>query len=347
MIARARDALAGALAVLLSSGSLLSASPSLAADPVAEFYGKRTINLIIGSGEGGLYDTAGRLIAQHLKRFIPGSPTIVPQNMAGASSVRATEYLFNVAPRDGTALAFVQPTVVLNRVLDPTAKYDPRQMNWIGRLQPMVFVGIAWHGAPAMSVAEAKQKALILAANAPTGAAAMVPWALNQLVGTKFTVIRGYESETANMLALQRGEVQGIGSMTLTDFLEKKWAEQKIASVLYTIDLQRAPEVPDAPAIVELAANDADRAVLGLLANPSSIGQTVMAPPGLPADRLAALRDAFAKMTKDKAFIADAEKRSLSVDPLGGPELAKLVDENFAVSPDLVQKLKVVTAPPR
>ena len=327
--------------------ALLAVGPCQAADPVADFYAKKTVNLIIGSGEGGLYDTAGRVIAQHLKRFIPGSPTIVPQNMAGASSVRATEYLFNVAPRDGTALAFVQPTVVLNRVLDPQAKYDPRQFFWVGRLQPMVFVGIAWQGAPAQTIEQAKQKPLILAANAPTGAAAMVPWALNQLVGTKFTVIRGYESETANMLALQRGEVQGIGSMTLADLLEKHWIEQKMASLLYTIAPARAPQVPDTPTIVELAKNDADRAVLRLLADPSAIGQTVMGPPGLPADRRAALRAAFAAMMKDKDFIADAHKRLLDVDLLSGPELEKLVAENFSVPPDLVQKLKDVTAPPR
>ena len=323
------------------------ASPGFAADGVADFYAKKTVNLIIGSGEGGLYDTAGRVIAQHLKRFIPGAPYVVPQNMAGASSVRATEYLYNVAPRDGTALAFVQPTVVFNRVLDPTAKYDPRDFFWVGRLQPMVFVGIAWAGAPATSLEEAKQKELILAANAPTGAAAMVPWALNQLAGTKFTVIRGYESETANMLALQRGEVQGIGSMTITDLLEKHWIEQKQAFLLYTIAPERAREAPDTPTIVELARGEGDRAVLGLLANPSAIGQTVMGPPGIPADRQAALRAAFAAMVADKDFIADAKKRLLEVEPLSGPALERLVAENFAVPADLVQKLKQVTAPPR
>ena len=318
-----------------------------AAEPVADFYARKTVSLIIGSGEGGLYDTAGRVIAQHLKRFIPGGPTVVPQNMAGASSVRATEYLFNVAPRDGTALAFVQPTVVLNRVLDPRAKYDPRQFSWIGRLQPMIFVGIAWHGAPAQSVEQAKQTELILAANAPTGAAAMVPWALNQLVGTKFTVIRGYESETANMLALQRGEVQGIGSMALTDLLEKGWIREKLATPLYTIDLERAASAPEVPTIVELGASEADRAVLRLLANPSAIGQTVMAPPGLPVERQEALRRAFAAMMEDRAFIADAHKRGLEVAPLGGPALAALVAENFAVPPELVATLRRVTSPPR
>jgi tripartite-type tricarboxylate transporter receptor subunit TctC len=261
--------------------------------------------------------------------------------------VRATEYLFNVAPRDGTVLAFVQPTVVLNRVLDGQAKYDPRQFLWVGRLQPMVFVGIAWHGAPALSVADAKRTELILAANAPTGAAAMVPWALNQLVGTKFTVIRGYESENANMLALQRGEVQGIGSMALADLLEKGWVEQGTASLLYTIAPARAAAAPDTPTIVELATNAADRAVLRLLANPSAIGQTVMGPPGVPADRQTALRQAFAAMMKDKDFIADAHKRLLEVDPLSGPDVAALVAENFAVPDDLVHKLKAVTAPPR
>ncbi len=314
----------------------------MAQDSTADFYARRTIRLFIGSGEGGLYDTGGRVIARHLKRFIPGAPNVLPQNMPGASSVRATEYLFNVAPRDGTSLAFVQPTVVLNRVLDPAAKYDPRQFNWIGRLQPLVFVGIAWRGAPAQTIEDATRHELILAANASTGAAVTVPRALNDLIGAKFKIVLGYESSTANQLALERGEVQGIGSLTLSDLLKKRWVEQGLAKILYTIDLVRTPLAPDAPTIVELGKSEADRAILGLLAAPSSLGQTLMAPPGVPEDRVEALRAAFAAMMKDPEFIADARANGLDVDPLDGPAVATLVDNNFKVPPNLVARLKAI-----
>jgi tripartite-type tricarboxylate transporter receptor subunit TctC len=318
------------------------------AEPAANFYAGKTITLIIGSGVGGSYDTGGRLVAQYLKKYIPGNPTVVPQNMPGASSVRAAEYVFNVAPRDGTVLGFVQPTVVLNKVLDPGAKYDPRRLAWIGRLQRMIFVGVGWHEAPAHSVEEAKQKEIIIAGNAPTGAGVMVPLALNALVGTKFKIIRGYESAAQNILAMQRGEVQGIGSTGIADiFSRPDLLEKKLVNFLYVIDTIRAPKIADTPTVVELGKTDDDRKILTLLGNPSSIGQTVMAPPDVPEDRTAALRQAFAEMLKDPQFIADAKAREIDPSLLGGADLQNLVAENFSASPALVEKLKAVTSAPR
>jgi tripartite-type tricarboxylate transporter receptor subunit TctC len=330
---------------LLVAGTLPSAAQ---AETAAQFYAGRTITLTIGSGVGGSYDAAGRLVAQYLKKYIPGNPTVVPQNMPGASSVRAVEYIYNVAPRDGTALGFVQPTVVLNKVLDANAKYDPSRLTWIGRLQRMVFVGVAWHDAPARSVEEAKQKEIIIAGNAATGAAVMVPFALNALVGTKFKVVRGYESAAANLLALQRGEVQGIGSTGLADILSRPdLLEKKLVSFLYVIDVIRSPKIADVPTIVDVATREDDKKILTLLGNPSSIGQTVMGPPDIPAERTEALRQGFAEMLRDPQFIADAQKREIDPNLLGGPELSKLVADNFSVSPELVEKLRTITSPPR
>jgi tripartite-type tricarboxylate transporter receptor subunit TctC len=332
------------LALFLAAAFVLPAR----AEPVADFYAGKTITLIIGSGVGGSYDAGGRLVAQYLKRYIPGNPTVVPQNMPGASSVRAAEYIFNVAPRDGTTLGFVQPTVVLNKVLDPNAKYDPRQLTWIGRLQRMVFVGVGWHDAPARSVEEAKQNEIIVAGNAATGAGVMVPWALNALAGTKFKVVRGYESAAANLLALQRGEVQGIGSTGLADITGRpEFIEKKLVNILYVIDLVRTPKFPDSPTVVELGRSEDDRKILTLLGNPSTIGQAVMAPPDIPEERTAALRQAFAEMLKDPQFIADAKRREIDVNFLGGLDLQTLVAENFSVAPALVERLKTITSPPR
>jgi tripartite-type tricarboxylate transporter receptor subunit TctC len=341
MNSRCRTGLWACLIVALLHSTASAQSP-------AEFYAGKTITLVIGSGVGGSYDSGGRLVAQYLKKYIPGNPTIVPQNMPGASSVRAVEYIFNAAPRDGTALGFVQPTVVLNKVLDPNAKYDPRRLAWIGRLQRMVFIGLASHTAPAHSIEEAKTKTIVMAANAATGAAAMVPWALNALIGTKFKVIRGYQSAAANFLALERGEVQGIGSTGLADILSRPTLlAKKEVYILYVIDVIRSKTIPDAPTIVELGNSEDDRKILTLLGNPSSIGQAVMAPPEIPQARTAALRQAFAEMMKDPQFIADAKKRDVDPNFLNGTELQKLVAENFATPPPLVEKLKAVTSAPR
>src|SRR5262245_40007874 len=318
------------------------------AEPAADFYAGKTINLIIGSGVGGSYDSGGRLVAQYLNRYIPGNPTVVPQNMPGASSVRAAEYVFNVAARDGTALGFVQPTVVLNKVLDSNAKYDPRRLTWIGRLQRMIFVGVGWHDAPARSVEEAREKEVVIAGNAATGAGVMVPWALNALTGTKFKVVRGYESAAANLLALQRGEVQGIGRTGLADILSRpELLEKKLVNFLYVIDTVRSPKIPNVPTVVDVGNSEDDRRILTLLGNPSSIGQTVMGPPDVPEERAAALRQAFAEMLRDPQFNADAKAREIDVSHLGGPNLQKLVAENFAVAPALIEKLKAITSPPR
>src|SRR5262249_28689570 len=231
------------------------------AQSVANFYTGRTITLVIGSGGGGSYDSAGRLIAQYLKRYIPGNPTVVPQNMPGGSSVRAAEYIFNVAPHDGTTLGFVQPTIVLNKVLDPSAKYEPRRLTWIGRLQRMTFVGVSWHDAPARSIEEAKKNEIVMAGNAATGAGVTGPSALNALIGTKFKVIRGYESAAANLLALQRGEVQGIGSTGLADILGRP----EFLNLLYVIDTVRSPKIADVPTVVEVGNSEEDRKILTLL----------------------------------------------------------------------------------
>ena len=324
--------------------TLTGASGALSQE--ADFYANKTISLIIGSGEAGVYDLGGRLMAHHLKRFIPGNPTIVPRNMPGASSVVAAEYLFNVAPRDGLAIGTAQPTVVLNRVLDPTAKYQPEKFSWIGRVQPVVLVGISWAASGVNSVTKAREQTVIVSASGASGTSAIVPWALNRLAGMKFRVIRGYESQRPQFLAMERGEVQGVGSASLSDVLENKgWAERKAISYLYAISQKRSKLVPDAPAIVELASNDADRQVLSLLGSVTDIGQTLMAPPGVPAARLEVLRKAFSAMVSDPEFISEAERLGIMVDPLPGAALTTLVAAAADAPAPVVERLRDVTRP--
>src|SRR5262249_9569675 len=185
-------------------------------------------------------------------------------------------------------------------------------------------------------VEEAKRNEIILAANAPTGPAVMVPLALNALIGTKFKIVRGYESASANFLAMERGEVQGIGSTGVADVLGRpEFVEKKLVNILYVIDTIRTPKFPDSPTVVEVGRNDDDRKMLALLGNPSTIGQAVMAPPDVPEDRTAVLRQAFAEMLRDSQFLAEAARREIDVSFLSGPELQKLVADNFSVSPAL------------
>ena len=312
----------------------------------ADFYSGKTINMIIGSGEAGVYDLGGRLMARHLKKYIPGNPNIVPRNMPGASSVVATEYVYNVAAADGTTLASVQPTVVLNKSLDPAAKYQPGRFSWIGRIQPIVLVGVAWRDSGLKNLEDARAKTAIVSASGASGTSAIVPWALNHLAGTKFQVIRGYQSQRPQFLAMERGEVQGIGSASLSDVLANRgWIDNGRVSFLYTISQARSTLVPDTPAIVELASNDADRKVLSMLGSISDIGQTLMAPPGLEKAQETLLRKAFDEMVKDTDMIAEAAKIGIRVDPLPGERLAALVSSAGDAAPETVEKLRAVTRP--
>jgi tripartite-type tricarboxylate transporter receptor subunit TctC len=321
---------------------------SAAADAVADFYRGKNISFAIGSGQAGIYDQGARLMARHLSRLIPGNPILVPQNMPGASSVRAASFIYSVAPRDGSTFGTAQPTIVLNKLLDPAAKYEPEKYTWIGRLQPMTLVGVAWKAAPNHTMEDARKRTLIVGASGASGTSAMVPWALNRIAGTNFHVVQGYESQTPQLLAMERGELEGVGSASLSDILAKDdWIKTDKVAFLYVIATRRSPALPNVPAIVEFADSDLDRAVLGMLGSVTDIGFTMMAPPDIPADRAAALRKAFGDMAKDPDFLAEAPKIGLEPAPLSGEDLQKVVAATLDVSAEAAKKLREVTQPPR
>ncbi len=330
---------------LLASAAVMAAGGAHAQDQV-DFYAGKTVSIVIGSGEGGVYDFGGRIMARYLKKYIPGAPTIVPRNMPGASSVVAAEYVYNVAIPDGLTLSSVQPTVVLNKSLDPAAKYQPERFSWIGRVQPVVLVGISWTASGLKSMDDARREPAIVSASGAAGTSAIVPWALNQLAGAKFRVIRGYPSQRPQFLAMERGEVQGVGSASLSDVItNREWMDNGRVSILYTIAQARSKLVPDAPAIVELADNDADRKVLSMLGSVSDIGQTLMGPPGLASAQESVLRKAFDEMVKDAGFIEESEKVGILVDPLPGAALASLVTSASQAPQNVLEKLRSVTRP--
>jgi tripartite-type tricarboxylate transporter receptor subunit TctC len=313
------------------------ASTAAAADPVADFYKGRTITLIIGSGEGGGYDISGRLAAEFLSRYIPGHPTVVPQNMPGASGIRAAEYMFRVAAQDGTAISVPEPSVLMNKVLDARALYEPEKFSWIGRFSTLKTYGVVWHTAPVQSVAAAKMAPLILGAAPGVGLGTTVTSALNQLIGTRFVVVRGYKSVSESGLAMERGEVEGISSTSWEYLQSKGWIGSKEIAFLYVIGLSRNSNIPDTPTIVELTDKVEDRDVLKFIASGSEIGRAILAPPNVPTDRVDALRAAFAELVKDPDFISASAQRKLDVGPLPGADLQNLVAAVMKVSPSVVE----------
>jgi tripartite-type tricarboxylate transporter receptor subunit TctC len=330
-----------ALAAIALSLSAISAAEAQSA---ADFYRGKTISFVIGVGPGGGYDLSSRLVAQHIGRFIPGHPAVVPRNMPGASGIVSALNVFNVAARDGTVLGMLQPTFVVEKLNDRSLKLESEKFTWIGRVDASVLVGIVWQSAKVQSVADARRMPASLAAIGAAGTAATVPWALNQLIGTRFKVVLGYDSSPAMGLAMERGEVDGNGS-TSWDYLETKpdWLAGRKIAFLYTIALDRYRAIPDVPTILELAGNGRDRDVLKLIASGSTIGRSIVAPPDSPPDRVTALRQAFDAMVQDPEFLAAARNRHLGVDPMPGAALARIVADVAGAPDEVVDKMKLVT----
>jgi tripartite-type tricarboxylate transporter receptor subunit TctC len=326
------------LKVAAAAAFLTQAVALCHADDIEDFYHKKTVTIFIGAGDGGFYDLQSRLLAQFMRKYIPGNPTVIVQVMSGASQVRATEHVANLAPRDGTSLLVVQPYVVLNKVLDPSLRFNPKELTWIGRVGPLEGGGIMAPSVKA-TLADTMRKEFIMGANSPNGPQAMIPWALNRLAGTKFRVVRGYRSQNDTTLAMNRGEVQGIGNVSLGNFPEGT------ADVLYITGLNRLDAYPDIPTIVEIVKAERDRPVIALLGGSAEIGLNLAGSPQFPADRLDALRRAFDLTVRDQDYVASVRKLEFPVKPMTGEKLADLIRDRMSPSDDIIARLKDAVAP--
>ena len=338
--------IAMSLRIGLSALALAIGAHGACADPIEDFYKGKPIQLIIGVGEGGGYDLSARLSAMHLSKFIPGNPTIVPRNMPAAGSIAAAEYVYSVAPKDGTVLGMFQPPYITEKINDARRKYEYEKFTYIGRVDSSVLVGLAWHGSPVQSVEDAKRIETPLAAVAAAGTSATMPWALNRILGTKYKVVMGYPSSAAMGLALERGEAQGIGS-TSWDYLltKREWLEEKKIKIHYVIALERLRELPDVPTVIEIVDRPIDKNAMKLISSTSSVGRALLAPPDNDKARTAALRAAFDTMAKDPEFLADAERRRLGSDTLDGQSLQNLVADVAAQPQEVIERMKELTAP--
>jgi tripartite-type tricarboxylate transporter receptor subunit TctC len=313
------------------------------AQSVADFYRGKSINLLVGSGEGGGFDASARLLAQFFPKYMPGAPSILVQNTPGASGLRVAEIVSNLSPRDGTTIAITQPQMTLNKVLDPAGRYRPQDMLWIGRMGAFVTFIVVRSDAPVQTVELVKQKELIIGASAPTGPGVLIPSALNELAGTKFKMVKGYRSAQETGLALDRGEIQGIGSAAFEFVDSKGWLKTGFAKMLATIGMKRHHGALESPTVLELMSNARDTNVMKIVISGSEIGRAFMAPPGVPVERLAALREAFDKMVRDPEFVEESEKRGFVVEPMSGADLQKLISEIMSMDEDVARRTREIT----
>jgi len=330
----------GALAAI----ALAVSSSFAAADPVEDFYRGKQLKVIVGYGPGGGFDAYARLLADHLPKHLPGKPIAIVQHMPGAATVKAASYIYSVAPQDGTVLGIPNHALPLNALLlhETGDGFDPAKFNWIGRLDYIDVVGVAWHESGFRTIADAKQRTLIFGATGAGGTSVMTPLALNKLVGTKFKLVQGYKDSSEQYLAMEKGEIEGMGNAIWSQLKRSRpqWiAERKIVP-LYQDGYERAPSLADVPTVPELADNDEDRKALRLLASTSVVGRAFFAGPGVPRERVAALRAAFMAMTEDPVFRGEAERLSIPLNPLAGDKLQAMVAELGAYPESLFERVR-------
>ncbi len=328
--------------VLLAFWILLAADPCAAAEDVAAFYSGKSIRLVVGVDVGSGYDVNARLLARYMGRHIPGNPAFVVQNQPGAGSATMTSQLYATGPFDGTVMgaAFAgMPTLPL--LQGGASRFDPVKLIWVGNTNRETHVTYVWHTAPVQSLAEARSKALIMGAQAPGSSQVDFPLVADALLGFKFKVVPGYQSTSKINLALESGEVQGtIAAWTTLKTLSAAWLAEKKIKVIAQWALRPNPELGDVPNVLDAATTDAERDALRLVMARLDIGRPFFLPPGVPADRVAALRAAFDATMKDPEYLAEAEKLKIDVDPLTGAELAALVAQVAATPADTVARVR-------
>jgi tripartite-type tricarboxylate transporter receptor subunit TctC len=315
--------------------ALLPAEPANAQNP-ADFYRGKTVELQIGYSVGGGYDAYARLIARHMGRHIPGNPTVVPKNMEGAGGMRLANWLHSAAPRDGTVFGAVARATAFEPLLgNKAAQYDGTKFTWIGSANDEVSVCATWHTSGVATLEDARKMQVVVGANGTGDDTYQFPALLNNLFGTKFKMVTGYPGGTEINIAMERGEVFGRCGFPWSTIkaTHSAWVDDKTINLLVQFSLAKHADLPNVPLVTDLARNDVERAIVRLIFGRQVTGRPYTAPPGVPADRAAALRKAFMDTMADKDFLADVEKAKFEITAVSGEKIESLVNDIYKTTP--------------
>jgi tripartite-type tricarboxylate transporter receptor subunit TctC len=310
-----------------------------------DFYKDRRITLLVGTTAGGGYDTDGRLIAKYMARYIPGEPNIVVSNMPGASGIKAVNYLYATAPKDGTVIGTFNSAMPFLEIAGaPGVQYKSTELSWIGNLSQSVQVVVIWHTAGVRSLDDAKKREVIMGALGSGGTMTIFPRLLNAAFGTKFRIVAGYQGGTDVNIAMERGEIEGRGAGVWTTWKRTRpdWVKDGKIVPLVQIGPKKDPDLTDVPLLNDLAQSEEQKQMFLLVAGNIQIERPLAAPPEIPADRLHILRNAFNLATKDPAFLMEAERLETDVAPQTGEDTARVVASILSVPPAVVEKVKVI-----
>ncbi len=329
-----------------SATSAPAAAATATTPDVAAFYRGKTVSIVIGYDAGGGYDTYARTLSQFIGKHIPGTPTVIVENMPGAGSIKAANHLFRAAPKDGTVFGtFGRGLPYTELIGDSAAQFKSAQFNWIGSMNDEVSVCILRADSPIKTFEQLLTTPVKIGATGPDDDTGFFPRFLNGALGTKFELVTGYAGGNDVNLAIERGEVAGRCGFSWSSLVSTRpqWLKDKFVNILVQMSLAKHPEIPkEVPLIMDYAKNDEQRQMMEVIFSRQTMGRPFAAPPGVPAERVKALRDAFEKTMKDPEFKAAADKAKQEINPKGGEEIQKVIQKIFQTPKPLIDKIKAI-----
>jgi tripartite-type tricarboxylate transporter receptor subunit TctC len=333
-----------ALASVVTFYAALSGAtaPATAAEDVAAFYRGKQLRFVVGSAVGGGYDLFARTVARHMVHHIPGSPTIIVQNQPAAGGVVMANQLYALGPKDGTVIGIPINGLPTAPLLQTGTQFDASKLIWLGSTNREAYVAFVWHTVPVDSITDLTKKEVLVGATTPGTTMVDFPLLLNDVLGYKFKLVRGYAGTPQVNIAIERGEVQGMGGIGWASVKVQtlNWITDKKIKILAQFGFKRYEDLPDVPTMFEFAKTDADRQAMRMLFARTEYGRPYFLPPDVPADRVEALRRAFDATMKDPAFLAEAVKLQLDVSPMTGEEVQALVGDLANTPPEVTQRVK-------
>ena len=348
-----KSGLPGALALACAwSCALALHAPSAEAQSVAEFYQGKTVTILVGSDVGGGYDLTARTLAHYFARHLPGHPNVIVQNKPGASSILAANYAYEIAPKDGTVIAAVQRPIPFQTLFGDTGvRFDVRKMQWLGSSTNELGVVVAWHTAPQRTFDDLFKFEMVVGGTGPATDPELFPRAMNHVLGTRFRIVSGYPGQAQVALAMERGEIQGSGNWSFSD-IEKghpDWITDKKIRILLQLGLTKSPSptLRDVPLVMDIAHNPAERQVFEVLMGMKALGRPYFVAPGVPKDRVDALRDAFMATMSDPDFLDEAKRVLGPIDPISGADMQRIIAGVYALPSEVIATAREAVKVPK
>jgi tripartite-type tricarboxylate transporter receptor subunit TctC len=319
--------------------ALVLCACDVGAQPASEFYSGKQIDMFIGTPTGGGYDQYGRLLGRHMSRHIPGNPQFVFKNMPAGGGRQAMNHVYNVAPRDGTAIGITIRNIAFDPLMGVSATLvDGVKLNWVGSLNNEIPVCVAWHTSPFKTVEDTRKAEIVMGSSGPTASDSVHAKMLNRIAGSRIRLVLGYKGSGGVHLAMERGEVQGRCGLGWDSIVARymNWVKESKISILAQFGMAKHRDLPQVPSILEFAKSETDRQLADLLLAPLEMGRPFFAPPDVPPDRIVLLRRAFDATVKDPGFLADAHKQNVELHPMAGEAVQALVQRIYATPKPVV-----------